>query len=106
MGCHALLQGIFPTQGLNLRLLCLLHCRQIVFTTELQRKPLLLSMLALKQSPPLPSPVHLGSEGLDAVCTQPESTRAAGGLLDHLVAPTLTRVWPQWTYSGGVAGAW
>ena len=23
--CHALLQGIFPTQGLNLRLLCLLH---------------------------------------------------------------------------------
>ena len=25
MGCPALLQGIFPTQGLNLRLLCLLH---------------------------------------------------------------------------------
>ena len=25
MGCHALLQGIFPTQGLNLYLLCLLH---------------------------------------------------------------------------------
>ena len=24
-GCHALLQGIFPTQGLNLRLLCFLH---------------------------------------------------------------------------------
>ena len=24
-GCHALLQGIFPTQGLNPRLLCLLH---------------------------------------------------------------------------------
>ena len=24
-GCHALLQGIFPTQGLNLCLLCLLH---------------------------------------------------------------------------------
>ena len=23
--CHPLLQGIFPTQGLNLRLLCLLH---------------------------------------------------------------------------------
>ena len=105
VGCHALLQGIFLTQGSNLRLLCLLHCRQIVFTAELQRKPLLLSMLPLKQPPPLPSPVHLGSEGLDVV-TQPESTRAAGGLLDHLVAPALTRVWPQWTYSGGVAGAW
>ena len=25
MGCHALFQGIFPTQGLNLCLLCLLH---------------------------------------------------------------------------------
>ena len=25
LGCHALLQGIFPTQGSNLHLLCLLH---------------------------------------------------------------------------------
>ena len=25
MGCHALLQGIFPTQGLNPHILCLLH---------------------------------------------------------------------------------
>ena len=25
VGCHALLQGIFPTEGLNLRFLCLLH---------------------------------------------------------------------------------
>ena len=25
VGCHFLLQGIFPTQGLNLHLLCLLH---------------------------------------------------------------------------------
>ena len=25
VGCHALLQGIFPTQGSNSRLLCLLH---------------------------------------------------------------------------------
>ena len=28
--CHALLQGIFPTQGSNLHLLSLLHCRQIL----------------------------------------------------------------------------
>ena len=27
--CHFLLQGIFPTQGSNRCLLCLLHCRQI-----------------------------------------------------------------------------
>ena len=25
IGCHVLLQGIFPTQGSNLRLLCFLH---------------------------------------------------------------------------------
>ena len=30
-GCHALLQGIFPTHGLNLSLLWLLHCRQILY---------------------------------------------------------------------------
>ena len=31
MGCYALLQGIFPTQGSNLCLLCLLHGRQILY---------------------------------------------------------------------------
>ena len=31
VGCHALLQGIFPTQGLNPYLLRLLHCRQILY---------------------------------------------------------------------------
>ena len=31
VGCHALLQGIFLTQGLNLCLLHLLHCRQILY---------------------------------------------------------------------------
>ena len=30
-GCHALLQGIFPTQGSNPCLLCLLRCRQTFF---------------------------------------------------------------------------
>ena len=31
VGCHALLQGIFLNQGSNLHLLCLLHCRQILY---------------------------------------------------------------------------
>ena len=31
VGCHALLQGIFLIQGLNPRLLELLHCRQILY---------------------------------------------------------------------------
>ena len=31
VGCHALIQGIFPTQRLNLHLLRLLHCRWILY---------------------------------------------------------------------------
>ena len=31
VGCHALLQGIFPTQGWNLCLLRLLHCKWILY---------------------------------------------------------------------------
>ena len=30
-GCHALLQGIFPTRKLNPHLTCLLHCRQVLY---------------------------------------------------------------------------
>ena len=33
MVCHFLLQGIFPTQGLNLDLL---HCRQILYQLSYQ----------------------------------------------------------------------
>jgi len=38
---HFLLQGIFPTQGLNLHLPCLLHCRGF-FTSEPLGKPILI----------------------------------------------------------------
>ena len=31
VGCHALLQGIFPTQGSNPHLLCLLHTQVILY---------------------------------------------------------------------------
>ena len=37
VGCHSLLQGIFPTQGLNLGLL---HCRQILYCLNHQGSPL------------------------------------------------------------------
>ena len=36
VGCHFLLQGIFPTQGLNLGLL---HCTQIVYRLSHQVSP-------------------------------------------------------------------
>ena len=38
-GCHFLLQGIFPTQGSNLHLLCLLHSRRIFYPLSRQGSP-------------------------------------------------------------------
>ena len=40
VGSHFLLQGSFLTQELNLRLLCLLHCRQILYPLSHQRSPI------------------------------------------------------------------
>ena len=39
MGCHALLQGIFLTQGLNLRLLCQLHWQAVSLLLAPPGKP-------------------------------------------------------------------
>ena len=39
VGCHALLQGIFLTQGLNPHFLCLLHCRWIPYLLSLWGNP-------------------------------------------------------------------
>ena len=47
MGCHALLQGIFPTQGSNLRLLRLLHWQAGSLPLAPPGKPQLRSMLLL-----------------------------------------------------------
>ena len=38
VGCHSLLQGIFPTQGSNLGLL---HCRQILYHLSHQGSPVI-----------------------------------------------------------------
>ena len=35
VGCHLVLQGIFLTQRSNLRFLCLLHCRQVLYCLSL-----------------------------------------------------------------------
>ena len=43
MGCHALLQGIFPTQGLNSGLL---HCRRILYCPSYQKSPRILEWVA------------------------------------------------------------
>ena len=43
--CHFLLQEIFPTQGLNPHLLCLLHCWQILYHCTTWVQALLLYVL-------------------------------------------------------------
>ena len=40
VACHFLLQGIFLTQGLNPSLLCLLHCRQILYHSVTRDLPI------------------------------------------------------------------
>ena len=56
VGCHALLQGIFPTQGLNQGLL---HCRQMLYSLSHQGSPRILS------EQPIPSPGELPDPGID-----------------------------------------
>ena len=73
VGCHALLQGIFPTQESNSSLLQLLHCRQILLPPSHWGSPLksdsgsqtsvrwgkCLAMPAMSLVPPCsPCPLH------------------------------------------------
>ena len=46
VGCHALLQGIFPTQGLNSGLP---HCRRILYHLSYQGSPRMLEWVAYLQ---------------------------------------------------------
>ena len=67
MGCHSLLQGIFPTQGSNLTLL---NCRQIFQSKDhITGEPERSSLTGLgwqcrelrMRPPPAPSPLDLGA---------------------------------------------
>ena len=53
VGCHALLQGIFPTQESNLHLLCLLHCSGFFATEPLGKSYLPGTELQLSEPGPL-----------------------------------------------------
>ena len=59
MGCHFLLQGIFPTQGTNPHFLCLLHCRQILYLLNYWGSPFLtfVSAKSLQLCPTLCDPM-------------------------------------------------
>ena len=64
VGCHALLQGIFPTQESNPGLL---HCRQIVYHLNYQGSPWILNCIAHPFSRDLLDPgIELGSPALQA----------------------------------------
>ena len=49
VGCHAQLQSVFPTQGLNLGLL---HCRQILYHWAIREAPIPAPVSAVAQSCP------------------------------------------------------
>ena len=65
VGCHALLQGIFPVQGLNPGLL---HCRRILLLSELPGKSKNTGVGSLSPFPgDLPDPgIELRSPALQA----------------------------------------
>ena len=59
VGCHALLQGIFPTQGSNLCLPHLLHCRRILYPLSHLGSPLILhnkNYIFFKSTSTFPTP--------------------------------------------------
>ena len=64
MGCHSLLQGLFPTQGSNPGQL---HCRQILYHLSHQGSPRILEWVAFPLSRDLPDPgIEPGSPALQA----------------------------------------
>ena len=64
VGYYALLQGIFPTQGLNPGLP---HCRQILYQLSHKGNPRILEWVAYTFAVDLPNPgIELGSSALQA----------------------------------------
>ena len=60
VGCHFLLQRIFPTQGSNPRLLSLLHCRWTVYITS--------------SGPPVPTHADTANSSLHERSQRPDPT--------------------------------
>ena len=70
IGCHSLLQGIFPTQWSNPGLP---HCRQILYQLNHQGSPRILKWVPIPSPADLPNPgIELGSPALQADSLQTE----------------------------------
>ena len=67
VGCHFLLQGIFPTQGSNAGLL---HCRQILYRLDYEGSPIGASILKELQKPLKHGPLPSGSNSVQKACSQ------------------------------------
>ena len=87
VGCRFFLQGIFPAQGSNLRLLCLLHHRWILYPRSHQGSAdVLLAFNFHPHSRDEQTEVLSPEGGLAAHPTQP-----VRGLVRSLTSPLLTR---------------
>ena len=87
VGCHALLQGIFPTKGSIPRLL---QCRRILYHLNHQGYPWILEWVVYPFPRDRPNPgIELGSSALQ-VDSLPAETRETQGLL---WVPLVTEGW-------------
>ena len=103
MGCHFLLQGIFPTQGSYQHLLQLLHCRQILYHWATGEAPVMVLSkvnICLNQEMPYESThVHLlrlkytSQDSLASLCPPIHSyfvtNDAQSSTIPHLVRSAL-----------------
>ena len=110
VGCHSLLQGIFPTQGLNLSLL---HCRQIFYhwaTREAQNHKYWLPITipfynqfspcpSLPPCPRLPSLLPSREGDLRLVFLLVCFAKKVSAANFHISAFWLAACWAKWTGS-------
>ena len=75
VGCHFLLQGIFPTQGLNPSLLCFLHCWQILYPLRYWGSPSVQFSSVAQSCPTLCNPMDCSTPGLHVHHQLPEFTQ-------------------------------
>ena len=95
VGCHALLQGIFPTQGSNPGLP---HCRQILYCLNHQRSPGNLCPKLIRISHFCLAPVHGGH------CPHETEDRDTCGMVGELTLSPSCRVKTDWNTHTSATG--
>ena len=88
VGCHALLQGIFPTQGLNTGLL---HCRRILYQLSHKGSPRIPEWVA-------PSPEEIPDTGMELGSPALQADSLPAELWADSTAAFGWVVYPVWIY--------